>query len=387
MADTETTVTSESWLSRLLGSIVGVFFGGLIVLASLGVLFWNEGRAVRSAASLKTGAAEVASVTPDHVNEANEGRLVHTTGQASTVELLTDVNFGLAVHAIRFIRKVEMYQWKEESHSQTRNKLGGGTETVTTYTYTNAWSPTLIDSTRFHDAAGHQNPTTMPIAGRSQTAEAVTLGAFTLAPELIDKLDQTEEVAVDGSPGHPVPTGLTVDQGGYYRGANPAAPAVGDERITFEAVHPATVSVVARQVGHSLEPDRTTAVPILMVTYGTVSADDMFKTAESQNVTLAWILRGAGFVAMLIGFVLVFRPLVTVADVVPLIGSLLGAGTFLVALFMALSLSTLTIGIAWIVYRPVIGFVLLGAALVAIVWLRRISMESGNARVVTAPRR
>lgn len=378
---------SESWLSRLLRSIVGVFFGGLLVLASLGVLFWNEGRAVRAASSLKTGAAEVASVPPDHVNAANEGRLVHTTGQAFTVELLTDVDFGLAVHAIRFIRKVEMYEWKEESHSQTRNKLGGGTETVTTHTYTNAWSPTLIDSTRFHDAAGHQNPTTMPIAGRSQTAEAVTLGAFTLAPDLVAKLDQTEEVAVDGSPGHPVPAGLSVDQGGYYRGANPAAPAVGDERITFEAVHPATVSVVARQVGHSLEPDRTTAVPILMVTYGTVSADDMFKTAESQNVTLAWILRGAGFVAMLIGFALVFRPLVTAADVVPIVGSLLGAGTFLVALFMALSLSILTIGVAWIVYRPVVGFLLLAAALAAIALLRRISMESGDARVLTTTRR
>jgi hypothetical protein len=387
MPDTDTTVTSESWLSRLVGSIVGVFFGGLLVLASIGVLFWNEGRAVRAASSLKTGAAQVTSVAPDRVIAANEGRLVHTTGEASSVELLTDVEFGLAVRAIRFIRKVEMYQWKEESHSQTRNKLGGGTETVTTYTYTNAWSPTLIDATRFHDTTGHQNPTTMPIAGRSQTAEAVTLGAFTLAPELVAKLDQTEGVAVDGSPGHPVPRGLTVDQGGYYRGANPAAPAVGDERITFEAVHPATVSVVAQQVGHSLEPDRTTAVPILMLTYGTVSADDMFKTAESQNVTLAWILRAAGFVAMLIGFVLVFRPLVTAADVVPLIGSLLGAGTFLVALFMALSLSALTIGVAWITYRPVIGLLLLGGALVAIALLRRVSMESDNSRVVKATRR
>ncbi|HEY6359113.1 MAG TPA: TMEM43 family protein [Vicinamibacterales bacterium] len=376
----DTTVTSESWLSRLVGSIIGVFFGALLVIASIAGLFWNEGRAVRASSSLKTGAHEVVSISPNKVDPANEGRLVYTTGEASSSEMLTDANFGLGVQAIRFIRKVEMYQWKEERKTETRKKLGGGTESVTTYTYANVWSPTLIDSASFHEAAGHQNPATMPVVGASWTAQTVTLGAFTLSPEQVAKLDQTQEVPVDGSPGHPVPAGMTVDQGGYYRGANPATPAVGDERISFEVVHPATISLVARQVGHSFEPDRTTADPILMLTYGTVSADDMFKTAETQNTTLTWIVRGGGFVAMLIGFVLVFRPLVTVADVVPLIGSLLGAGTFLVGFFMALSLSVLTIGVAWIAYRPLLGVLLLVAAVAAILLLHRFAVEKRAAR-------
>ncbi len=121
----DTTVTSESWLSRLVGSIVGVFFGALLVVASIVGLFWNEGRAVRASSSLKTGAGEVVSISPNKVDPANEGRLVYTTGEASSSEMLTDANFGLGVQAIRFIRKVEMYQWKEERQSETRKRSSG----------------------------------------------------------------------------------------------------------------------------------------------------------------------------------------------------------------------------------------------------------------------
>ena len=367
MPDSSTSVTSESWISRLVGSIVGVLVGILMILGSFPVLFWNEGRAVRTAKSLQEGAAEVVSVAPDQVVAANEGRLVYTTGQATTSESLTDADFGVTTPAIRLVRKAEMYQWKEDRQSETRKKLGGGTETVTTYTYKNEWSPTVITSTGFHEAQGHQNPDSLPIPGASWTAKAVTLGAFTLSAAQVAKLDQTEAVRADANPSPTLPANVKFDQGGYYRGADPGTPVVGDERITFEAVRPAAISVIGRQVGTTFEPDQTTAVPILLVTYGTVSADGMFKVAEASNRTLTWILRGAGFVAMLIGFALVFRPLVTVADVVPLIGTILGVGTFLAAFSLAIGLSLVTIGVAWVVYRPVLGIALLVVAIGSVV--------------------
>jgi hypothetical protein len=371
MPDSFTSVTSESWLSRLVGSIVGVLVGLVLIVASFPVLFWNEGRAVRTAKSLKEGAAEVVSVAPDQVVAANEGRLVYTSGQATTSESLTDADFGVTTPAIRLVRKTEMYEWKEDRKSETRKKLGGGTETVTTYTYMTAWSPTVIPSNSFHEAQGHQNPDALPIPAASWTAKTVTLGAFTLSPAQLAKLDQTEAVRADTSPSQTLPPNVKFDQGGYYRGADPASPVVGDERITFEAVRPAAISVIGRQVGTTFEPDRTTAVPILLVTYGTVSADGMFKVAEASNRTLTWILRGGGFLAMLIGFVLVFRPLVTVADVVPLIGTILGAGTFLAALSLTMGLSLVTIGVAWIVFRPILGVVLLVVAIGSVVAAHR----------------
>ena len=56
---------------------------------------------------------------------------------------------------------------------------------------------------------------------------------------------------------------------------------------------------------------------------------------------------------------MIFRPIVVVAEFVPLIGSLVGAGASMAAFFLAAPLSLLTIAVAWITYRPLVGVSLL----------------------------
>ena len=51
--DTFTEVTSRSWISRIGQSIVGVLIGLVMVIASIVVLFWNEGRRSRQPARLR----------------------------------------------------------------------------------------------------------------------------------------------------------------------------------------------------------------------------------------------------------------------------------------------------------------------------------------------
>jgi hypothetical protein len=46
-------------------------------------------------------------------------------------------------------------------------------------------------------------------------------------------------------------------------------------------------------------------------------------------------------------------------DVVPFIGSMIGAGAALFAFLVSAALSMLTVGIAWIFYRPLLGVPLL----------------------------
>jgi hypothetical protein len=70
-----------------------------------------------------------------------------------------------------------------------------------------------------------------------------------------------------------------------------------------------------------------------------------------------------------------------VADVVPFIGNLLGAGAAIFALLVALPLSLATISIGWIFYRPIIGVPVLIAAIALLVggiWL--LSRRSPAAR-------
>ena len=51
-----------------------------------------------------------------------------------------------------------MYQWKEHESRETRKKLGGGTETVTTYEYKKEWASGRIDSSSFKKTDGHESP-------------------------------------------------------------------------------------------------------------------------------------------------------------------------------------------------------------------------------------
>jgi hypothetical protein len=145
-----------------------------------------------------------------------------------------------------------------------------------------------------------------------------------------------------------------------YVGKIPSSPQVGDIRITYKEVKPMNISLVANQINNTFEPYYAKAGgTIELLTSGIHSNEAMFQQAEKSNTILTWILRGAGFLVMLMGFQLIFGPLSVFADVLPILGSIVGAGTGFIAAMIAGILSCLTIGIAWIVYRPIIGIIML----------------------------
>jgi len=371
MPDSFSEVTGESWFGRLFDSIKSVLFGLLLFFVSFFVLFWNEGRAVHTARSLEEGAAVVVSAPADTVTPANDGKMVHVSGEATTTETLSDADFGVSAPAIRLERVPQMFQWEEKKSSETHKKLGGGTETVTTYNYSTGWSEKLIDSSTFKQAGGHENPRTMPVSAQNWTAKKVTLGGFTLADSQVAMLNKKEPIAIDDTAAQALPPAMKarvkVDNGVYYLGKDPAAPAVGDTKVLFQVVRPATVSLVARQVGSSFEPYQAKAGDsINLLSYGALSADSMFKSAEEANNMLAWILRGVGFFMNALGLFLIFRPIAVFGDVIPLFGSVLAGGIGLACFLLAAFLSLVTIAVGWIAYRPVVGIGLLVVAAAAV---------------------
>jgi hypothetical protein len=96
----------------------------------------------------------------------------------------------------------------------------------------------------------------------------------------------------------------------------------------------------------------------------------MFKQAEDQNRMLTWILRLIAFLLMAFGLGLIFNPLATFADVIPIVGSFLRGGIGFFAMMVALPLSFLTIALAWLSYRPVLALALVALA-VGMVFLAR----------------
>lgn len=374
MSDVVRTVTHESWGSRLVGSPKSVLSGVVLVCAALPAMWCNEGRAVTTARSLEEGQGAVIRVASDRLDPAHEGALVHLSGRAETEETLVDPDFGVSTTAVKLLRTTEMYQWREREQSETRDKPGGGKETVKTYTYSLGWSERTIDSNSFHQSWSHENPGPVPFPSTTFVARAVRLGAFTLSRALVDEIDVAEDLPVSSGMATALPrqSGMRLVEAGYYRGHDPAHPNLGDVRVRFKAVRPQVVSVVARQAGPSFEPYPTRAGDsLLMLEAGTRSAESMFRAARVVNRVLTWILRAVGFVFVFFGVLLVFRPLSVLGSVVPLFGSLLEAGLGLFSFGVAAVLSFVTIATAWVFYRPLFGLGLLVASGAAILWLRK----------------
>jgi tetratricopeptide (TPR) repeat protein len=78
-----------------------------------------------------------------------------------------------------------------------------------------------------------------------------------------------------------------------------------------------------------------------------------------------WIFRLGGFILMLIGVAMILRPLSVLADVIPFLGNIVGAGTGILSFLIAAPFAFLTVAVAWLRYRPVIGISLLILAAVA----------------------
>jgi hypothetical protein len=390
MPDSFSVVSSQSWFSRLFESIKSVLFGAVLFIVSFPLLFWNEGRAVRTARSLTEGLGAVVSIPADKVDPGSEGKLVHISGAVKMDAPVADDQLAVQADAVKLIRNVEMFQWVEHEKKESRSKIGGGTETVTTYEYKKEWHNGRVDSSAFKHPEDHQNPDAPPFETKTFVADPVRVGAFTMSAEQIGKLNNATDMAVEASAADKLSEDLRgklqVKDGKFYMGEDSAAPKVGDVRISYQVVKPATVSLVAVQTKETFAAYQAKAGDsILLVEEGNRTAQEMFKTAQDQNVVLTWILRGVGFFMMFIGLFMVFRPIVVFADVLPLFGTMLGAGIGLFAFLGSAVLTIITIAIAWVFVRPVLGITLLVVAGAALFWLLKVGRQKKAARAAAAP--
>ena len=398
MAVTE--IQETSYFARLGGAAKGVFAGIVLFLAAFPLLFWNEGRAVKREQTLKDGASSVVSVAADAVLPENNGKLVHVSGGLTSDATLTDPEFGISVKAIRLTRKVEMYQWREKSSSKTEKKLGGGEKKTTVYSYEKVWSDKLIPSENFKEA-GHENPAVFPFDSQKWQAGDVKLGAFQLPENMISMIGQSKR--------HELPADyqLSNDRKGYVRDNAiyvyhvPETQTldvlqtidrafgtleIGDIRITYTSVVPHDVSVVAQQQEQTFSPYTTGNGTILLMADSVQSADAMFQNAQSANSVMTWILRAAGFLLMYVGLGMVLRPLAVLADVIPLIGDLVGTGTSLVSFLISMPCTLFTIALAWLFYRPLIAIplIVIGAAGLVFLIKKRNEVKKSKAAAAAA---
>lgn len=373
MAVTET--TRESWGSRLGNSIRGVLGGLILFIAGFPVLFWNEGNSVKTAKALNEG--EGACVPLESITSVDpemDGRLVHATGMAETDDILADDDFGVSATAIWLERHVQMYQWEEKSHTTEKKNLGGSVTKETTYSYYKTWSASLIDSSNFKEE-GHTNPGSMDFDNLDRHAQNVRFGAFRLNENQIARIGDSKEFELGKDYKCPIETAQKRGNVLYIPGAASqtagatntrdvaSSPQIGDLRVSFEVIYPHDISIVAKQKGDTFAPYiAKNGKKVDLLSNGEKESAEMFAAARRNNSIMTWLIRLGGFLLMFIGLSMILKPLSVLGDVVPFIGTIIGMGAGLVAGLVSLVCALVTIAIAWIFYRPIIGIALLVAA-------------------------
>ena len=379
-------------LAQIKDALAGLIFAPLLIIAAIGLLFWNEGRAVKRAQDLEHGQNKVVSLEKPTVTSDHDGGLVHTTGDLEVDGPVSDPTFGISAKAVHLRRTVEMYQWHEDKETE-KVRRNGETRKKTTYRYEKSWDSDLINSSTFKKSSSHQNPKQMPYDSDVFRPDEVRLGEFMVAEELLEGLNTAKPFPLEKKDLEAIPAAhrdtAQVRQNKIYLGGEPRSPEVGDIRVNFTWIEPETVSVVGAQTD-SVLTDYTSDnlnYDIGMIEAGTHSSDQMFAEAKEKNTQKTWMFRGLGLILAIVGFSLFFKPLQVVAGSLPLVGwlaeDIVETGALLVSGLLGTALSLVVIAVGWLTYRPLLGIGLLVvvggclAGLVTLIMRTRSNRETG----------
>lgn len=362
-------VVVKSWGSRIKDAFIGILVGIALIGAAITLAFWNEHHGLRTAQSLVETERLIVSVPNSPIEPQNDLKVIYLNGLATTKDILRDTQLGIEENAIGLHRIVEMYQWKQNEQTRTESQMGGSEKQITTYSYSKVWSSSLLDSSNYK-AVGHDNPAIMPITSEHQYANTVSVGDFLLPLSLVKQISQTENVSLDKVNLKALQTELKkpvhiVNQE-LYAGQSYEQPQIGDLRIRLERTPAQTVSVIAEQTGNTLQAYQAKAgESVMLLSAGQHSYQDMIQTALDENKMLIWILRAVSLLMMIAGFSAILGPIVVLADVIPILGSIAGFGTGFIALLCGFVLWTIITALAWFAIRPWLsaGLIAAGAAI------------------------
>jgi len=352
----------RTWLVSLLGLA--------LLLAGCGLLLWNEGRAVRTAAALEEGSRDVlVPETIDVVFEENSGSLLLVAGPLTIQDSLTEKEYGISVQAVKMRKVVQVYQWYETEDSPAhRSSMDTGDHdghVEKSYSYDTDWFDHHIDSSNFANTLGHHNPhlDSWPANSSLTTNSRVKIGGFLLGSDLKEKFTDFKPFTSDSKPAR---EGVKIYAGLYYHSRNLWQPEVGDHRVQFSYAgrHGEEFTAVGRQAGRELRPYQTQAgEELLLLQSGIRQPSQVWHTEHNNNRTATWIYRLAGWFVCFLGLSCLSGLLEICMDRWPLLRRLVSLGLTSPAFSVSVSLSLSLIGAGWLLYRPLLGLLLLATGL------------------------
>ncbi len=370
MADIVTDIASRGLFGNVKNAVVGGCFGVVFFFASFGILFWNEGR-------INFGKLAQTSVvaSPEKPDPALEGKLVSVTAPVDAKEEIGDPGYLKPGPWIRLDRHAQSYCWVETKKTETKQKTGGGSDEVTTYTYKKDWASRIEPSSGFREPAGHENPPQSISDSTAQVAQA-SLGTYSFIPHdaevETDRLALTPEIALVSK----------LERGGddsylYVGSGSLTQPSVGDVRLSYsDLARGTTVTFFGAPRGASLGGFvyAEGSAGWLRVLRG--SRDESIKKLLTEDTIIRWVIRAAGFFCMWFGMMMVLGPLEAFANILPFAGRVTGAAIGCLTFPLALGLTAATIIVSMVLHSlvatVVVGVVIFGI-IIALFKLKRSS--------------
>ena len=390
--------------------ICGPLFGSLIFIFSLVLLWQNEKGYVTTCHRLKEELHECAALDPYNLTMDHNGHLIYLKGSTSCDENLKDAEFPVVTsfNAIKLIRTVEMYQWKE-THSQDDHHHNR-------YEYSQIWDSEFHSSESFNERSHINNSKDFIIRSEDAIAKEVHIGNYFLSEELKkmakNKTDIPLREEITNNAGGKLLQEMTVlskqfkIQDSYiYVTKDKFQNNLGDIRIRFYEVKCGPTTVVGQQDGtsfvkHLIESaqgeerlqnedlcnnnrgccDNCCGITCRLAKLITAPINEILWLFEKdiptkeevfREVTLEhqrkrnWI-RLAGWVCSWLGIWIFFSPIVYLLSVIPLIGAVLSSlvswAALLFGLIVGSAISVMVICLAWLFYRPLISLLIIAVS-------------------------
>jgi len=339
MPDQFTEKITTGYGNRILNSIGGVLIGLVLFIGSFVLLYWNEGRADIS--SIAKTAVEVSSQSVS-TDTSLTNKLISTTGVVNSDQTIGDNLFLNQDKYIAIQRKVEMYAWIEEKQTKTTKNTGGSETTETTYNYVKGWTGNPGYPSDFKYPQGHENPTEA-INDSLIKVQSAAVGAYSFDPGSVT-LPESPKLSLDSQNINLSQNAVLANDTYLFVPKSATGtyenPGLGDLRVSYTALKTGFTGTIFG----NLSSDGT------IVSYDqnnnhlyrlfTGTRDAAISTMHSEFVTLTWILRLLGFLAMWIGLMAVFGPVSVLLDILPVFGTisrtLVGFLTFIVSLVLSI---------------------------------------------------
>ncbi|MBR3490294.1 MAG: TMEM43 family protein [Bacilli bacterium] len=352
----------QGFLSKFTSSFAAIPCGIIIIIFGCIMLWNNEKDYVVDKKDVKEMRELVTDVKSDNVDSKKDGKLIATSGTLDYgTENLVDEMFGISLSTPILERKVEVYAWYEIKKDED-----------TPADYDRKWVEIdkIEDSAKFEKPAGHENPikTDYTISSKTFRVKSLKVGAFTLADNFIDKLKVEDDKLLVPQPTVTLPEGYAVNGNYITNSVDFSKPEVKDVRISYLYGEYDRVSILGKQDGSSIVSYTTAKNSSKAEMFkGTMDSTKMLSNIEESNKRRVWIFRIVWTILVCVGTSMLLSPLTTLLGYIPFLGKIVNGTLGVVSFLVGFAISIVVMGIAWLVFYPLIGIIFIAVAVGSIV--------------------